>query len=97
MRSVTKALALVAGLVASATALAAPDASGAAGQEGPNGQLEQTYTAEDGVVHYPFDPSRLPGYTVRALIGTRENDGSVPSPRAAPAASLRTHGRVAPS
>lgn len=63
-------------MVAAATALAAPDASGAAGQAGPNDQPEQTCTAEDGVVHYPFDPSRLPEYSVRTLIGTRENDGS---------------------
>ncbi|MCB2177854.1 MAG: hypothetical protein KQH57_18745 [Actinomycetales bacterium] len=76
MRSITRALSLVVAMIAAATALAGQDASAAEAQNGPKSQVDQTYTALDGVVHYAFDPSRLPGYTVHPLIGTPENDGS---------------------
>lgn len=74
MRPITRALTPAALVVVQAGWLAGTNAAAAASQDDTNRQVDQTYTAADGVVHYAFDPSRLPGYEVQTLIGWPEVD-----------------------
>lgn len=76
MRNVFVVSALAAVIATTAFVAAPPGASAEAPNDVFASGNAKTYTEPNGVVHYVFEPERMPGNRVRTVKGVRQEDGS---------------------